>query len=66
MKNKVGKAGGKRGVIMAERTGKKKKTPMYADRIGGVRPVYACPSCGEHLFIPDICVACGQRIKWDS
>lgn len=27
---------------MAERTGKKKKTPMYADRIGGVRPFGVC------------------------
>lgn len=51
---------------MARKTGKRRNIPMYANRIGGVRPVYACPSCGERLVNPDICVACGQKIKWDS
>lgn len=41
-----------------------KDIPKYANRTGWTQPVYACPTCGARLINPDICIECGQRIRW--
>ena len=43
---------------------KDKDIPKYANRIGWTQPVYVCPTCGARLISPDICIECGQRIRW--